>query len=117
MIKKNNFLKWKNVLENVENILHLRIIVCWCGFTSKQIDSINEHNKNFPLQPIILICAKKENIKELYGEKVVEHFAEKGYNAPNPKKKFKIQDLYEKSAFEMKLSPKEKSFEMLLQQL
>lgn len=44
---------WKGCLE-VASIYHLRIIVCWAGFTTKQSQLVDHFNELQPSQPIVL---------------------------------------------------------------
>jgi len=58
---------WSKVLKDDIEVFYLRIVVCWAGFTSTQVHAINEHNTKNPNQPILLLCAKPDNVEHLFG--------------------------------------------------
>jgi hypothetical protein len=56
---------WNSLLKELA-VFHVRVIVCWSGFTSMQIKLVNEFNDSHPNQPIVLVYPTSPN-NNLFG--------------------------------------------------
>ncbi len=63
---------WNKVMESFGGIYHVRIIICWAGFTTQQLELVNHFNQLHPEQPILLVCPQEDNFEALYGPEAFE---------------------------------------------
>jgi hypothetical protein len=60
---------WREFLEgHAGKVLHLRIIVCWAGFTKEQTALTTYFNNNNLQQPVFLVAPSAENTQRLFGD-------------------------------------------------
>jgi len=64
-------------------LFHLRIIICWAGFTATQHQAVSTFNGQNPTQPILLIEPTTETVgAAIYGSQVYDHLRNE---LPRPK--------------------------------
>lgn len=108
---------WKSALQHLEGICHLRVIICWAGFTDQQKKLVDEFNKLNPDQPVILVSPTEDNFKRLYGQLAFEQIANcNGTKTPWDKVKTK-QDVTEDELkeFEKRIKMRLETEETILQ--
>lgn len=58
--------RWQNCVSKIGPVYHLRVVVCWAGFTSIQCQLVDAFNEKHPSEPIVLAWPMDLN-NNIYG--------------------------------------------------